>query len=91
MVLGEASDDRLAETASPVESSAEDCLTTVRDRGSKYDSTPACVALDALAMRDTEARRHREPPPAKYELLFEQARKQLGRRERDPRRAEENR
>lgn len=63
-------DAKLDAASRAIESSADDCLLSVRDKKTKYETTPACVALSALASSYIEAGGERTNTPPKYELRF---------------------
>lgn len=72
MLLSCSDDDPHLDAASrAIERSADECLLSVRDRGTRYNETPACLALGSLAMGYIEATRgwkHEEP--AQYRVRF---------------------
>jgi hypothetical protein len=63
-------DPKLDASSNAIQSSAEECLLSVRDRRTKYEATPTCVALDALATTYLREGGGRSGTPAKYELRF---------------------
>jgi len=73
-VGGSSTDAKLEATTGALSDSAEECLLSVRDHGTKYDATPACNALGALSMKYVQAT-HADlsGAPLKYRLAFSEA------------------
>lgn len=47
--------ERLDVTSQALLESSDECLNAVRDKGTKYEATPACNALSSLSMKYIEA------------------------------------
>jgi len=73
---GEVENPKLEAAGNALLRSADECLTVVRRGGVKYDDTPSCTALSALAAEyiriEVESYKFKEAPP-KYALLFVKA------------------
>lgn len=52
---------------------ADECLLDVRDRGVRYERSPNCASLSALATRVIDAGGDLEAAPCKYKLMVESA------------------
>lgn len=62
--------ERLDVTSQALLDTGDECLKSVRDKGTKYELTPACNALSALSMKYIEAGGALSQTPDKYELLL---------------------